>query len=265
MKKILSILLLSFLCIMNVYADKCDSSKLSKMQKDANSVKINHEAKSETVTVKKYDRVKNEYTDETMEEVQRTLNVTISGITKDIAIIRAKVTYTGEYDPSDPNAVVPGEEYSDETVIDYSMTNNGSYTFKIGDISIFNDYRFRVVSNDESCDFERFRTIYYRAPKFNPYSENPICKENPTVSLCQEFIDKDLNMDGKDFEAEVKKFIKPSANTKTTTVIHDQEVTERDSSKSNNNNNILYIAIGGSVVVVGIVVYVIISKKRRAL
>lgn len=264
MKKILSFLIvLSTLSILNVNADKCDASKLAKMQKAANGIKINHEAKSEIVTVKKYDRVKNEYLDETMEQVQRTLNISISGITEDIALIRATVTYTGEYDPSDPNSVIPGEEYSDEIVIDYSMTTNGVYTFKVVDINKFNDYRFRVVSNDESCDFERFRTIYYRAPKFNPYSENPICKENPTVSLCQEFISNDLNMDGKDFDTEVKKYIKSSGNTNTTTVLPGEEVTQRDDNSTNNYT--IYIIIGGSVVVIGAVVYIIISRKRRAL
>lgn len=264
MKKVI-ILLFVMLMTINVSAASCSSSELAKIQAEANAVKINQELIKEKIVAHKYDQEHFKYLDETEEQIKRSIKITVSGITENIFVVRTTLKLVGGTDANDPDGVIPGEEYVDEFAINYKMTKDGVYSFTTENVAEFIDYKFEVLSNNLSkpeCDAIILRTISYRKPKYNILSENPICEDYPTSSLCQEFITTDINLNGKDFDTEVKKSSKSSTPTSTDKI--EEKETKRESSNFF-KDNILYIGIASGVIVAGIVAYVIVSKKRSAL
>lgn len=261
MKRIVYFVLISlFLSTLNVNAAACKSSEIAQAQKDASNIKINYEAVEETKSAYVYDQDTKTITNEKYDYIVRTMNINLYNVTKNIYIVQTeKKYYTDGVSniPLDENKdpVEYKDEYINKKVINYSDTNNGKYTFNTKNILEYTDYKFEIYSNFSNCDNTLVRTINYRKPRFNEYSENLICQNNVDIPLCQKYIIKDIELNGKDFETEVQKYLKSNSNNSST---------NPEKTSKSNKSIIIYSAIG-TLLVGGLVTYLFVSKKRRTI
>ena len=230
MKSIVKLLLgVILLSSVNVYAATCSGADLQKVSKAANGIKTNY-----TINEGKVKENSAEY------EVFPSIDFSIYNITSDVFL---KIT-------NDFN--------QDETIVTYSMTNNGKYSFSTDEMFEKRTYYIEVFSNLDSCKADSIKSITLKKPYYNPNSAYAICIDNPDVPMCQTYITEDTGVSEQYIDAKVKEYL--SKNGMTTTKKGD--VTD-DGNFFTKNWKIL--AIGGGVVVLLIGGYIIISKKRSAL
>lgn len=250
---LLSVLLFN---VINVSAANCSSDDIIKLQKEANNIKVSHEIIRKTKTQPLYDFFGNEL--EAKEEiVEKSIEVSLYNLTNDLFVIQREKNY----ETYDTEIFLNGEartplEYSNEKTILYSDTKNGNYSFSITDYFHYIDYKFDIYSN--TCDSSSLRTIEYRVPKYNMYSEEPICQEYPNSTLCQDFITVDINMSNRDFNDEVKKSQSISNNI-------GEEVEEKRENTNFFKDNIIYFIIAFGIIIVGGTTFIIINKRRKQL
>ena len=243
-KNIINLFLLTLLfSTINVTAAACNSDEIIRLQKEATNIKVSHEIIRETKTQPLYDFFGNEL--ETKEEiVEKRIEVSIYNLTNNLFIIQ----HEKNYETYDKEVFLDGEaqtplKYNNEKTIYYSDTKNGNYSFSVTDYFHYIDYKFDIYSN--ICDTASLRTIEYRVPKYNMYSEEPICQDYPNSALCQDFITVDINMANKDFNDEVKK----SQNTSNDN-IGEEVVAEREEDNFF-KDNIIYFLIAFGIILIG--------------
>ena len=230
MKSIVKLLLgVILLSSVNVYAATCSGADLQKVSKAANGIKTNY-----TINEGKVKENSDKY------EVDPSIEFSIYNITSDVFL---KIT-------NDFN--------QDETIVTYSKTNNGKYSFSTDEMFKKRTYYIEVFSNLDSCKADSIKSITLKKPYYNPNSAYAICIDNPDVPMCQTYITEDTGVSEQYIDAKVKEYL--SKNGMTTTKKGD--VTD-DGNFFTKNWKIL--AIGGGVVVLLIGGYIIISKKRSAL
>ena len=266
MKKVFLLLLVLSLNISVVSAETC-AEQLARAKAAAEKVKVSHEAIEKRFMAKKYNEETHEFTDETYEAVDRSLRIDVFNITPDIFIVRKErlnyedgiVTAPEE----DENGVPTNfDEFGNQLIITYKDVKDGKFSFSTDKIMSYKDYTFDIYpDNDKSCDLTKLKTISYRQPRYNTYSELPICQEYPTVELCKTFISYDFELNEKDFTEEVLKRVKNSSDSKIVT----KKATLDEREPNFLRDNWLYLTIGGVVLIGGISIYVIISKKRSSL
>lgn len=230
MKSIVKLLLgVILLSSVNVYAATCSGADLQKVSKAANGIKTNY-----NINEGKVKENSDKY------EVDPSIEFSIYNITSDVFL---KIT-------NDFN--------QDETIVTYSKTNNGKYSFSTDEMFKKRTYYIEVFSNLDSCKADSIKSITLKKPYYNPNSAYAICIDNPDVPMCQTYITEDTGVSEQYIDAKVKEYL--SKNGMTTTKKGD--VTD-DGNFFTKNWKIL--AIGGGVVVLLIGGYIIISKKRSAL
>ena len=256
-KFLLSIITCNILFI-NVYADKCTSSETVKLISEANNVKVTHDIIRENKTKHEYDFFGKEL-ETTIDYVERTIKVGIYNLTDNLYIVSTEKNY----ETYDNEMFLYGEaktplEYSNKTMITYAKTTNGNYSFTIDDYYHYRDYRFEIYSS--KCEGNVLRTIDHRIPKYNSYSEEPICKEYPNSELCQDFITTDLNLKNKDFKDEVKK-------SKTVTIDNNSKEIDENERKPKNffQKYLIYFIIGFIVIGAGSAALIVVNKRRSQL
>ena len=252
MKKFYLFLLVSIFCWYNVEAATCSTSDLAKLQKEAANVKVNHEIIKETVKVTKYTD-DNEPTNETIDYLKKSIKLNISNITENIFIVQTEKDYLVLDNIGNGLASSANIEYSNKKIINYSDSNKGIYTFTSDSINHYIDYKFEIYSNLNNCDTFLIKTITYRQPKYNPYSEYEICKENSNIPACQEFISSDVTLTSED----ISKYGGSSSSGILTTT--------RTSDIKTDNNIKAYIIIGAVIIAGGVTAYIIVEKKRKAI
>ncbi len=75
----------------------------------------------------------------------------------------------------------------------------------------------------EVCYFQTFRTITIKMPKFNPYSQDPICEDAKNYSLCQKWTN--VNVDYDTFIKRVEEYKKQQIQTQSTTTTSSNKIT----------------------------------------
>ena len=231
MKNIVKLLLgVILFSSVNVYAATCTGADLQKVSKAANGIKTNY-----TINEGKVKENSAEY------EVFPSIDFSIYNITSDVFL---KIT-------NDFN--------QDETIVTYSMTNNGKYSFSTDEMFEKRTYYIEVFSNLDSCKADSIKSITLKKPYYNPNSAYAICIENPNVPMCQTYITEDTGVSEQYIDAKVKEYL--NKNNITTTKKGDN-----DNNGNFFTNNWKTLAIsGGGIVVLLIGGYIIISKKRSAL
>ena len=249
------VLLLSLCLIIKVEALECSGSTLANLQKEANNIKVNHEIVKETVTKHLYDYFDNELP-ETVNMEKKSIKLNIYNLTKNVFVIQTEKNYQ----TYDNEVVLYGEaktplKYTNEKTINYKDTNNGNYSWIVDNLDHYIDYKFEIYSNTD-CDTTLLKTITYRKPKFNKYSQDSICLEYSNVNLCQEFISNDLNLNNKSFVDEVKRLGSSGE------IVDNNEEDNSTESKKVIGKEKIYIISSGLVVVLIIVGYLVIDKRR---
>lgn len=119
------------------------------------------------------------------------------------------------------------------------------------------EYTFEVLSNSATCK-DVLKTIKVNLPKYNKYSEDPLCKDIEEFVLCQPTYDKEI-----DYETFVSR-VNTYKRTK-----KEQEEKQVETNKENNmlenimeylENNLLQIVIM-SVFVILMVITIILTTK----
>lgn len=239
MKNIVKLLLgVILFSSVNVYATTCSGADLQKVSKAANGIKTNY-----TINEGKLSEDK-EIVDDmavTKYDVLPSIDFTIYNITNDVFL---KIT-------NDIN--------EDETIVTYSSTDNGKYSFSTNDMFIKMTYYIEVFSNLDSCKADSISKITLKKPYYNQNASAEICIENPEVPMCQKYITEDTGADVITIDEKVKEYLKKNNITTTTA--------KSDASNDGNffTKNWKLLAIGGGVIVVLVWGYIIISKKRSAL
>ena len=258
MKKLFPLIILSlFITFNNVEAASCNGKRLVELQKEANNVKANYEVVKNTITKHLYDYFNNELP-ETAEIEVKTIKISLSNMTNNLLIVES----VKDYSTYDEEIVRYGSAKSElafknEKTINYKDTNNGVYSFVVENIDNYIDYKYEIYSNVSDCDVTLLKTISIRKPKYNRFSEEEICKENPKVNLCQEFITNDLTY----LEENFIDAVKVRAKSKSNEMINDNENEERKTLSFWDKNG-KYFIIGGSLLTVGVITYVVITKRR---
>lgn len=264
MRKILLVLMIFSLNILLVNAESC-SEQLTRAKEAAEKVKINYEVLEEIKKEQVFDEIKQDFTDETYDRVVRKIKISVYNITKDIFIVRKeRLRYkeaAGAVEEID-GIPVNYDEFGNQKIITYKDTKEGVFSFTTEDVWNYKDYTFDIYpDNDTSCDLSMIKTISFRQPKYNEYSEQPICLEYPTVELCKQFISYDFDLNGEDFSEVVLKRVKSGSSTNIIT----QKVEPNERDYNFFKDYWLYLAIGGAVIISGLIVYKIIDKKRSSI
>ena len=260
MKKLFPLIIMSiFINFNNVDAASCSGNRLVELQKEANRIKVNYEIVRNTITKHLYDYFNNELP-ETAEIEVKTIKISLSNMTNNLLIVESEK----DYETYDEEIIRYGEaktplEFKNEKTINYKDTNNGVYSFTSDNINNYIDYKYEIYSNVSDCDVTLLKTINFRKPKFNRFSEEEICKENPKVNLCAEFITQDLTYSENNFIDAVK--VRAKSNNNNNGDVEDNENEERKSLSFWDKNG-KYFIIGGSILVVGVITYVVITKRR---
>lgn len=230
MKNIVKLLLgVILFSSVNVYAATCSGTDLQKVSKAANGIKANY-----TINEGKVKENSAEY------EVFPSIDFSIYNITSDVFL---KIT-------NDFN--------QDETIVTYSKTNNGKYSFSTDEMFEKRTYYIEVFSNLDSCKADSIKSITLKKPYYNQNAKFNICIENPDVPMCKKYITDDTGADEFTIVDKVNEYL--SKNNMTTT-----NKSDSDSSGNFFTKNWKILAIGGGVAVILFGGYIIISKKRSAL
>lgn len=239
MKSIVKLLLgVMLFSSINVYAATCSGTDLEKVNKAANSIKTNYAINEGKVSNEQ------EIVDDmavTKYDVLPSINFTIYNITNDIFL---KIT-------NDIN--------QDETIVTYSLTDNGKYSFSTNDMYIKMTYYIEVFSNLDSCKADSISKITLKKPYYNQNVSAEVCIENPEVPMCQKYITEDTGADVITIDEKVREYLKKNNIT----------TTSKKNDATNDGNffakNWKLLAIGGGLIVVLVGGYIIIFKRRSAL
>ncbi len=93
---------------------------------------------------------------------------------------------------------------------------------KAEDLTPGETYKFDIRGM-EVCYFQTFRTITVKMPKFNVYSQDPICNGAKNYSLCQKWTP--TNVDYDTFVKRVNEYKSQQVQTQTVTTISSNKIT----------------------------------------
>lgn len=108
---------------------------------------------------------------------------TFTGLTKDVSIFNPVAFRYYSYDGSN--------ETTGEVEIN-GLSSGGTYMF--------------AIYGTGNCSSEKIRTITINTPYYNKYYSDPICEKAKNYSLCQKWVQNDLNYE--QFTAKVNEYIK---------------------------------------------------------
>lgn len=157
------------------------------------------------------------------------------------------------YDPAPDKYIVI---INDLETVNLENIDKNNYTY-VG-ISPGN-YKITVEGINDACQ-DVFKTINLNLPKYNKYSEDPLCKGNEEFVLCQPTYDKDIDYDTFKERIEVYKKTKAENNIKNTD----------NNSKTKENNvinyikdNIVQISLIAILLILIVIITISISKRQK--
>ena len=87
----------------------------------------------------------------------------------------------------------------------YTGSNETTGEIEINSLSSGRSYMFSIYGTG-NCSSEKIRTITINTPYYNKYYDDPICEKAKNYSLCQKWVQNDLNYE--QFTAKVNEYIK---------------------------------------------------------
>ena len=120
------------------------------------------------------------------------------------------------------------------------------------------DYEITIEGITDKCQ-DVFKTINLNLPKYNEYSEDPLCEGNEEFVLCQPTYDKEIDYETFKSRLEVYKKTKQDNN---------QINKEKDNNKDNNivdyiKNNIAEIIIITASLIILTIIIISIAKRQK--
>ena len=171
MKKVFSILIIFLLLgFINVNAAACKSGELTKLNEEANKIKVGYDPieTKKMVEVNALDMDGNPI-EGTYEITEDSLKITVYNVTDDIFLIMT----------NDAN--------DEEVVINSENSSGGNYSFVNENITDIINYKFEIYSNS-SCDTTLLKTVKFTKPFMNPNARYEACINNPTVPFAKDML-----------------------------------------------------------------------------
>ena len=235
--------------VVNIYADTCNYSELSTINKDVSKVKIDYEIISNKITVDiqpedVYEGEIGGHDEEdkisSYESFKDTIKITLYNMTNNFYFIQTD------------------DKTDEKKAVYYSDTIEGKYIIETDEISDYKTYTFEIYSNLDTCDTTHIKTLTFIKPKLNPNYNYQICQDNPLIPVCAKYITKDTGVLDSELQEYINKFLN-STNEETEEV---KKVNSKSKIIAFIKNNLIYFITGTVVIVSGITVIIIISKKR---
>lgn len=234
-KKLKSVVLVFFFLFMGirVNAATCDYKTMAELNKNASKITAAYEVK----------RTNN----------KESFDITVHNIIEELYV-----------------TVVPTSKTIEEIEtfqISHDMTQNGTYTFHVDNISDVIEYQFIVRTTKENC-IEDIYTFYLTKPKKNKFYEKEICKYSEVVDYyyCQEWVETEFSIADVDIEEKIKKERENKRKNVTTKCLSCEAETKaiREKEKKNLIKIILIIALGVGIIIDGISIVLLMKRARRA-
>ena len=118
------------------------------------------------------------------------------------------------------------------------------------------DYKITIKGITDACQ-DAFKTINLNLPKYNKYSEDPLCKGNEEFVLCQPTYDKDIDYDTFKERLEVYKKTKAENNAKNNNTKKENIVINYI------KNNIVQVSLIAISLVLVIIIIIPIAKRQK--
>ena len=118
------------------------------------------------------------------------------------------------------------------------------------------DYKITIKGITDACQ-DVFKTINLNLPKYNKYSEDPLCKGNEEFVLCQPTYDKDIDYDTFKERLEVYKKTKTENNAKNNNTKKENIVINYI------KNNIVQVSLIAISLVLVIIIIISIAKRQK--
>lgn len=194
-KYIIFTYLLMFLCIFNVKAE-CSYQERKALLNAAKDVDVSFSVESEEVDFKSINP--NTDKEEIIKKTKYYFNLNIVNLKSDTFI---KLT---------------NDNNSDEIVIKSEDLKDGIYTQRIDNISNIITYYYTFYSRNDNCYAEKITRKQIKKPKQNPIYFYSICSNNlvKDSEYCQQFIDKEFNINENDIIIKLNKKIEQNSETK---------------------------------------------------
>lgn len=149
----------------------------------------------------------------------------------------------------------------DEIKVNYTDTNDGSYTFKWSNEDEIVVYSIEIYSSENTnCPNEKLKVISLKIPKRNPYANLAICQDTKDLNLCQPYIL--FNEPTSDeLISKIEAYKKGEIDSNSTEIPKE----EKNNLKTFIKNNKIAIITTSSVIVVIIIVGIVLvtTKKKR--
>lgn len=121
------------------------------------------------------------------------------------------------------------------------------------------DYKITIKGITDACQ-DVFKTINLNLPKYNKYSEDPLCKGNEEFVLCQPTYDKDIDYDTFKERIEVYKKTKAENNIKN----NDNNSKTKENDVINYiKDNIVQISLIAILLILIVIITISISKRKK--
>lgn len=215
----------------------CNNDVSSKIQNDANNVKVRYEELDDYV-LGKTEEIESDLNGDgvlgEIDDIGYALRVTITGLTENIYI---KLENSYDYE-------LPTYKYSD--------SENGVITFVLTENPDIRTYIVQVYSNNNECGNILYREFRFTLPRFNMMANSIACTYNKELESCKPFV----------FDNNKQEYLNMYQNEM-------KELKEKQENKEESKKELkdyikeykLYIIILGVLVFVGI--FVIVMKRRR--
>ena len=139
-----------------------------------------------------------------------------------------------------------------ENIINYELTDKGTFSFIDDNTYTAYDYKFEFYSTNDNCYADKINSRSITKPKYNLYSENVNCTfdENKDFKYCAKFLNKNENITLEEFYSKMLDY----NNEKQTAYVDDTK-------ESFFKKYYIYIILP-IIVVIAIVILLVIKKQR---
>lgn len=237
-KKLILIVLITIISLTmgKVYADECSYTDKYSLMQEAAKVKAKYEPFTEYIE-------NNDCTDEDgcLPSAKHYFKIYITNVSENFYI---KVT----------------NELTEESIVyTYSDSEEGIITIEDDNATVVKNYSIKIYASDSTkCSSESLANLYLTLPRYNVYSQESYCQENPDEYVCEEYVEFEA-MDYEEFFEKISDKVDVFEDTTEETLTPIQKIMNFI------KNNIVWLIVGCVVLITAVVAVKTISRKRRAI
>ena len=240
MKKILALIVVSFLFVTNVNAaSKCSYAEQTELNGKAGNVKVSYAIKEVDVKGNYINMDTGETYDTSKAEV---FEITILNLSEDLYVV-----VTNDIDES-------------VRTIRYGNTSNGMATFIWNNNDNITNFTFNIYSSDKTnCKDEVYKTLYLTTPRYNNLYGYQVCQGLEDFYLCQKYVNFNKVSEG-DFYKKISQYNNKEIDDNGEQIVPEKTVFDKIINFIKQNK---WFIVSGIVLVAGAVVAINYSKGKK--